>query len=255
MPETTTRHAIVRPPADSYVHAISSTGATIDLAVARAQHAEYCQALAAAGASVEALLPDERFPDGCFMQDPAVVIADHAIITRMGAASRRGEEDGAAQALAGRLPLHHITAPATLEGGDILVLPDRVYVGLSGRTNDEGVRQLAGVLRPLGLSVTGVTIGAYLHLLTAVTYIGEGCVLVVEDFADHPAIAHLEQIRVPLAEAYAANALALGRNVILPAGHAVTARAVRARGFEPIEAPLSEFAKADGGVTCLSLII
>ena len=160
-----------------------------------------------------------------------------------------------ARVLAGRLPLHRITAPATIEGGDVLVLPDQVFIGLSGRTNDEGVRQLAGLLTPLGIPATGLAIRGYLHLLTAVTYIGEGCALVVEDFADHPAIAHLERIRVPLEEAYAANALAIGRHVIMPAGHPRTAEALRSRGFEPLEVPLSEFAKADGGVTCLSLII
>jgi dimethylargininase len=247
-------HALVRPPGDSFSRAISSTGAAIDVPLARRQHAEYCQALAAAGLTVEALPPDERFPDSCFMQDPAVVIAGHAIICRPGAESRRGEEVGAAAAVAGRFPLNHIVPPGTLEGGDVLILLDRVVVGRSGRTNAAGIAQLAVALAGTGLPVYAAEVQPYLHLLTAVTHLGAGIALVIEGWPLPPTLAGLEALRVPRDEAYAANSLGIGRHVIVPAGHPRTAALLTARGFAVLPVPMSEFAKADGGVTCLSLV-
>ncbi len=256
-------HAIVRPPGASFVRAISSSGAAIDVTLARAQHAEYHQALAAAGVAVETLPPDERFPDGCFMQDPALVIDGRAIIARPGAASRRGEEAAAAEVLAGRFPLARIVAPGTLEGGEVLVLPDRIVVGRSGRTNRAGIAQLAvalsapdpkGVQTASGLPVLEAPVDGYLHLLSAVTYLGEGRLLAVEGFATPPALAGFDVLRVPADEAYACNALGIGDKVILPAGYPQTAALLRAHGFEVLSVPTTEFAKADGGVTCLALV-
>jgi dimethylargininase len=247
-------HALVRPPGDSFAAAISSTGAQIDVPLARRQHVEYCQALAAAGLTVEALPPDERFPDGCFVQDPAVVIAGRAIIGRAGAISRRGEEDIVAAALAGRFPLSRIIAPGTLEGGDVCILPDRVVVGRSGRTNAAGIAQLAVALAGTGLPVYAAEVQPYLHLLTAVTHLGEGIALAIEGWPLPPPLAGLEALRAPHAEAYAANVLALGRHVIVPAGHPQVAALLTARGFTVLPVPMSEFAKADGGVTCLALV-
>ena len=142
-------HALVRPPGASFAHAISSSQAVIDVALAQAQHAEYRQALAEAGVTVEILPPDERYPDSCFMQDPAMVIAGRAIINRPGAASRRGEEEALVELLAARFPTTRIVAPGTLEGGDVLILPDRVVVGRSDRTNRAGIAQLVVALADL----------------------------------------------------------------------------------------------------------
>ncbi len=247
--------ALVRPPADSYVRAISSTAARIDVGLARAQHAEYRQALSAAGLAVEALSPDEDHPDSCFMQDPALVIAGLAIICRPGAASRRGEEEALAEWLAPRLRMARITEPGTLEGGDVLVLPDCVLVGESARSNAAGIRQLAALLAPAGLSVISVPVGENLHLLSAVAYLGRNRLLAVADFAARPVFAGLEIIQVPRAEAYAANVLAVGDYVIMPAGYPRVERSLRARGLDVLPVPTSEFAKADGGVTCLSLLL
>jgi len=247
-------HALVRPPGDSFAAAISSTNAAIDVALARAQHAAYCQALAAAGLIVETLPPAERFPDSCFMQDPAVVIAGHAIIGRPGAPSRQGEEDALAAALTGRFPLTRLIPPATLEGGDVLILPDRVVVGRSGRTNAAGIAQLAVVLAETGLPVYAAPVESYLHLLTAVTHIGQGVLLAIEGWPLPPPLADLDVVRVPPEEAYAANSLGIGEHVIVPAGYPRTETMLRAHGFDILSVPMSEFAKADGGVTCLSLV-
>ena len=247
--------ALVRPPGAGYVRAISSTSAHIDVALAQAQHAEYCQALAAAGLAVEMLPPDEDYPDSCFMQDPALVIAGQAIICRPGAASRRGEEEALAGWLGGRMPVARIEDPGTLEGGDVLVLPDCVLVGESARSNAAGIRQLAALLAPAGLPVISVPVGDNLHLLSGVAYLGQNRLLAVEAFAERPVFAGLDIIPVPPAEAYAANVLALGDHVIVPAGYPRVARALRACGLTVLPVPTSEFAKADGGVTCLSLLL
>lgn len=244
--------------------AISSRRLPIDVALAQAQHAEYCQALAAAGVTVEMLPPDERHPDSCFVQDPAVVIRDQAIICRMGAPSRRGEEEAVAEALSGRFPprglrgtsLARIVAPGTLEGGDVLVLPDKVLVGLTARTNQAGIAQFIvalSALTPL-LPIYSIRVNETLHLLSAVTYIGHGTLLAVDAYADHPMFAGLDVIVAPPEEAYAVNALGLGKSVVVPAGYPHIAALLRARGFEVLPVPVSEFAKADGGVTCLSLV-
>ncbi len=211
-------HAITRPPGLSFAQAISSTRTPPDPFLARAEHAEYLQALAAAGLEVEVLLPDERFPDSCFVQDPALIIDGQAIITRMGAPTRRGEEESLGQALEGRfpLPLALIEAPGTLEGGDVLILPDRVVVGQSERTNKEGIAQLRDILATRGVPVTGVPLGGYLpgylHLLSAVSYLGHGVMLAAgEDLTAHPALRGrgFEVITAPPEELYAVNTLAI----------------------------------------------
>ncbi len=247
-------HALVRPPADSFSRAISSNAAQIDVALAQRQHAEYCQALRAAGLTVEALPPDERFPDSCFMQDPAVVIAGRAIIGRPGAEGRRGEEVALAAALAGRFPLHQIVAPGTLEGGDVLVLPDQVVVGRSARTNAAGIAQLAVALAGTELPVYAAQVEGYLHLLTAVTRLDDDSVLAVEGWPLPPPLNGLKVLVVPQAEAYAANVLAIGARVIIPAGYPRVGAMLAAHGFEVLPVPMTEFVKADGGVTCLSLV-
>ncbi len=247
-------HALVRPPGASFARALSSTNAAIDVALAHMQHAEYCQALMEAGLTVERLPSDERFPDSCFMQDPAVVIAGRAIIGRLAAASRQGEEEALAEVLGSRFPLVRLIPPATLEGGDVLILPDRIVVGQSHRTNAAGVAQLAVALAGTGLPVYAAPVEPYLHLLTVVTQIGDGLLLALDGWPLPAPLADLEVLRAPQAESDAANVLGVGEHVIMPAGCPRTAAMLAARGFEVLCAPITEFAKADGGVTCLSLV-
>jgi dimethylargininase len=256
-------HALVRPPGASFAHAISSSQAVIDVVLAQAQHAEYRQALATSGVQVEVLPPDERYPDSCFMQDPAMVIAGRAIINRPGATSRRGEEEALVELLAARFPMTRIVPPGTLEGGDVLILPDRVVVGRSDRTNRASIAQLVVALADLtglpnlsgsaGLPVLEAPVTGYLHLLSAVTHLGDGTLLAVEDFVLPPALAGFPVLRVPAAEGYACNALGIGDKVILPAGFPKTAATLKAYGYDVLLVPTTEFAKADGGVTCLAL--
>jgi dimethylargininase len=245
-------HALVRPPGRSFASAISSTGATIDAALAAEQHAGYCRALVEAGVQVEALPADESYPDSCFMQDPALVIGGKAIIARPGAASRLGEEALVGSPLRERFPTVEITAPATLEGGDVLVLPDHVYVGRSDRTNAAGIAQLAAALRPV--QVDEIPVVGLLHLLSGVTYLGRNTLLAVSAMAGRPEFQGMKVLVVPDDEAYACNVLALGHCVVAPAGYDKTIGLLEANGFRVLPVPVGEFTKADGGVTCLSLV-
>lgn len=250
-------HALVRPPGASFAAALSSTNSQIDVTLARAQHAAYRNALAEAGVQVEVLPPAEQYPDSCFMQDPALVIQGKAIIARPGAPTRQGEEALVAPLLRQRFPTSDLVPPATLEGGDVLVLPHHIFVGRSDRTNAAGIAQLAAAVAPLPvdeipLAETGAS--GLLHLLSGVTYLGRNTLLAVREMAGRLEFAGMTILVVPDDEAYACNVLALGEFVIAPAGYPKTLALLEANGFTVLPVPVGEFTKADGGVTCLSLI-
>lgn len=248
--------ALVRPPGESLRRAITSRRPppAIDVALARQQHAAYCAALQQAGLDLTVLPPDEAHPDACFVQDTAVVYGTLAIIAHPGAESRRGEEAAVADVLARHRRLAEIRAPATLEGGDVLIIGTRVFVGVSDRTNRGGFAQLRDLLELEGASVHALEVEEGLHLLSGCTYLGRGVLLAAGPYADLPAFSGLDVVRVPEEEAAAANALGLGDHVVLPQGYPRTAALIRERGFRLLPVDLSEFAKADGGATCLSLI-
>ncbi len=247
-------HALVRPPSSSFVNALAVSPVPIDVELARKQHAEYIAALRQAGVSVEILDADGRFPDSCFMQDPAMIVGGIAILNRMGVPSRLGETDLVADLLRARFETLALTAPATLEGGDVMNVGDSVLVGESERTNRAGIEQLRALLEPRGVGVEAVAVRGMLHLLTDVTYVGHGIVVVWEEFADAPALRGFQKVIVPTEEAYAACTLGIGKYVIVPAGFPKTIEQLRVSGFEVLRVPMSEFYKADGGVSCLSLI-
>jgi dimethylargininase len=251
--------AIVRPPGGSFRDALSAQTPrpTIDVERAQHQHAAYRDALRAAGVEVLELPPDDRFPDSCFVQDCAVIWEQVAVIARPGTPSRQGEEEAIRQVLVARQThrVVQVRPPGTLEGGDVLVLGSRVVVGISGRTNRAGLAQLREVLEPEGAAVEGLLVPEGLHLLSGITHLGHGVLLATELYADAPVFGGLEVIRVPQEEAPAANALGIVSRVILPAGFPRTARLVAERGLEVVPVDLSEFAKADGGATCLSLMV
>lgn len=247
--------AVVRPPAESFRRALSEQHLrpAIDVALAREQHTGYCEALRSAGLKLSELPPDEDHPDACFVQDTAVVFGDLAVITRFGVRSRQGEQDAVSRALRGHKRLANISSPATLEGGDVLVVGSRVFVGLSPRTNRAGFAQLRDLLELEGAAVEALPETEGLHLTSGCSYLGRGALLATGTYAELPAFAGLDVIRVPPAEACASNALAVGETVILPDGHPRTAAKIRSLGLQVLPVSLSEFAKADGGVTSLTL--
>jgi dimethylargininase len=256
-PADSPRAAIVRPPGDAFARAISSAGAAIDPERARAQHAAYRAALAAL-VEVVALPADEDLPDACFVDDCAVVLGGQALLTRPGAPSRAAEHGRLARTLAALVDdLHRMTAPATLDGGDVLRLGRTLVAGRSARTSQAGIGQLTRFADAAGgrVEVAAVPPGT-LHLQSAVTALADDTVVGTAELLEQPALHGVtNKVVVPPEEAAAANVLAVGTTVLLPAGCPRTAAAVAALGFDVRELDLSEFAKADGGATCLSLLV
>lgn len=218
-----------------------------------AQHREYVGILQSLGLEVTVLDPDERYPDACFVEDTAVVTPEVAVITLPGAPSRRGEEAAIEPLLAAHRPVARIEAPGTVDGGDVLVIGERVLIGLSARTNEEGAGQLTGILEGHGMTCTIMDAGKSLHLKSSVNALGDYRLLVTPEFADLPELSTFERVVVPADETYAGNSLLVNEHVIVPAGFPATRELIERLGMKTIEADVSEFRKMDGGLTCLSL--
>lgn len=227
----------------------------IDVDLARAQHRSYEQALRDAGCSVEHLDASPDMPDSVFVEDIAVVFDELAIVTRPGAASRRAETAAVASALARYRSVQMIQAPGTVDGGDVLVAGRRVFVGRSTRTNDAAVEQIRQMLTPFGYTVCGVEVTGCLHLKSAVTALGGDLLLANPDWIDRAAFAGFELVEVDPLEPMAANALRVDDRVIYPTAFPRTAERIARRGLRLELIDASELAKAEGAVTCCSLII
>ena len=221
----------------------------IDVERARAQHRQYRETLAALGWEVVELPADDAYPDCVFVEDTAIVLPGFAVITRPGAESRRGEIDVMARALAPYRRLTRLEAPATLDGGDVLVLDDELFVGLSSRTNEAAV----GQLRALGLRVTPVPVHGALHLKTAVTRVGSDVLLINRAWVDAAPFERFTLIDAE--EEWGANALLAGNAVIYPAAFPRTRAKLEAHGLDVRLVDASELAKAEGGVTCCSVLV
>jgi len=227
----------------------------IDLDRARAQHRAHEETLRALGCEIRRLPPQPELPDAVFVEDAAVVFDELAVITRPGAASRRGEVASAAEALAAYRALRAIEAPATLDGGDVLVVGRTVFAGLSTRTNEHGAGQLAAAVAPHGYALRTVPVRACLHLKTAVTRVGPATVLLNPAWVDASLFAEFERVEVYPGEDWAGHALAVGGSVVYPRAFPRTRDRLLARGLDVREIDLSELAKAEGGVTCCSLVL
>jgi dimethylargininase len=222
----------------------------IDYERAREQHEEYRALLAALGCEVISLPADPAFPDCVFVEDTAIVFDDLAVITRPGAESRRGEVDVVAAALAPYRTLVRIEAPATIDGGDVLVLDDTIYVGISGRTNEAALAQLRTLT---GREVIGVDVHGALHLKTAVTRVSRDALLVNREWLDVAPFA--KWALIDAAEPFGANAVLLGSTVVYPIAFAQTRARLEAHGLDVRGVHADELAKAEGGVTCCSLLV
>ncbi len=227
----------------------------IDVGVASAQHQQYEDALRALGCAVRHVPAAHDLPDSVFVEDVALVLDEVAVITRPGAASRRLERDAVAAVLSEYRLLHAIAAPGTLDGGDVLRIGRTLYVGLSTRTNEEGARQLARHVVPLGYSVECVQTAGCLHLKSAVTTVDSDRVVCNPAWIDTRLFRHVDAIHVDPSEPFAANVLLLGHTIVCAASHERTAAELRARGYSVCAVDVSELAKAEAGVTCCSLII
>ena len=223
---------------------------------ALAQHEKYIEALKKCGVEVTVLEADERYPDSCFVEDPALITRKCAIITNPGAASRNGEKNeiiGAVRKFFPEDKIEYIKDPGTLEGGDVMMVGDTFYVGLSARTNAEGIRQLGEILNKYGLECVQVPLEKVLHLKTGVNYLENNNMLVSGEFIDKPEFAKYNKIVIPEEDAYAANCIWVNGTVIVPEGYPAVLKAVQDAGYETLVVDTSEFRKIDGGLSCLSL--
>jgi dimethylargininase len=227
----------------------------IDVTLAARQHAAYEDALREAGCTVTRLPPEPDRPDSVFVEDTAVVLDEVAVITRPGAPSRRGETASAAAALRAYRPLLTIEEPGTLDGGDVLVAGRIVFVGVGARSNADGVRQFERHLAPFGYEVRGVEVTGCLHLKSAATLVSASFVLVNPAFVDPRVFAPLDPVPVSPDEPSAANALLVGGHVIYSPACPRTLGILERLGMRVIPVDLGELAKAEGALTCCSLVI
>lgn len=248
-------HALVRTPGQSLIHGLSTAQlGPPDYALALEQHQLYVNALLQCGVQVLVLPPDEHHPDSTFVEDTALITPQGAIITRPGADSRRGETAAIEQALRPFYPQPgRITDPGTLDAGDVMMVGDHYYIGLSERTSRSGAEQLQTQLEAWQLGATLVPVGAGLHLKSSLAYLENRHLLITPDFADEAIFDDFRKLPVPAAEAYAANCIWVNHTVLVPAGFPQTQAMVEAAGYETIVLNMSEFQKLDGGLSCLSL--
>lgn len=226
----------------------------IDLACARAEHAGYVTLLARLGLEVihAPALPDH--PDGVFVEDTAVVVDDLAVLARPGASSRRGEVASIAAVLADRgYRLATIEPPATLDGGDVLQVGSTVYVGRTTRTDDAAIAHLRGLVAGLGRTLVPVEVVGMLHLKSAATALPDGTIVAVPGCVDESAFAGREVLHVP--EPSGADVLVVGPTVVVAASAPRTAALLADRGTEVVTVALTEFEKAEAGVTCPSILL
>lgn len=226
----------------------------IDIALARAQHAEYERALTSLGCEIVQVAAADELPDSVFVEDIAIVLDEIAVITRPGAASRRPETVDVAATLGAFRQLQFLSEPATLDGGDVLRLGRVLYVGLGTRTNAAGAQQLADFISTYGYEVREVPVDACLHLKSAVTEVTPAVVVINPEWVDGQMFADHAIIEVDPSEPAAANVLRIGGTVVSPAAHPLTnARLSSVARVRTVD--VSELAKAEGAVTCCSLIV
>ncbi len=226
----------------------------IDLAKAQEQHHDYEMLLEKLGARIISLPAEPDLPDSMFVEDPAIVLHELAVILPLGTATRRPEASTLAHALAKFRKIECVSLPGTLEGGDVLRIGRKLFVGLSRRSNAEGIRQLAAILAPHNYEVVAVPVTGCLHLKSAVTHLGDNTLLANRAWFDTTPLAGHEWIDVDPTEPHAANALALGDTVIFPASFPRTRSRIEAHGFHVTSLDISELQKAESGLTCSSLL-
>jgi len=226
----------------------------IDLAKARAQHHSYEGVLRNLGAQVISLPEEPDLPDSMFVEDPAIVLDELAVICSLGTETRRKEALSLAATLEKYRKLAFVKLPGLLEGGDVLRVGKRIFVGLTRRTNAEGIRQLAVIVSQFGYDLTAVPVSGCLHLKSAVTYLGRNTLLRNRAWFQWSRMAGFEWVDVDPAEPHAGNALAVGDTVVSPTSFPRTRHRIEAKGFHVTAIEIGELQKAESGLTCSSLL-
>jgi dimethylargininase len=247
-------HAITRLPGKNFADGITtSTLGSPSYPLMLQQHQAYRQALQNLGLDVILLPAEPDYPDAYFVEDPAIVTPEIAVITRPGAPTRRGEELTLEPALIQYRRVFHIEPPGTVEGGDILMVENHFFIGLSDRTNYDGAAQLAKLLAAAGHTSETIPVASGLHLKSSVNYIGHGTLLVTHSLSDQPAFSRYEKILLDSSEEYTANTLWINDTLLTPRGFPNTLAKLTRFGLPIIELDVSEVQKMDGGLTCMSL--
>jgi len=247
--------AIVREPGPSFIHGITTAGLGVpDYQLALKQHRAYGDTLTELGLTVITLPPDDRYPDSTFVEDTALLTPKCAIIMRPGAPARRGETTDIEKVVAEFFgTVARIEPPGTADAGDIMMVGNHYYIGLSQRTNEHGAAQIINVLKSHGMTGSTVAFEQTLHLKSGVAYLENNTMLAAGEFRARPEFKRYKLIPVDDDELYAANSLWLNGTVLVAAGYPKTERAIRAAGYETVVLDVSEFRKLDGGLSCLSL--
>lgn len=247
--------AIVRPPTAAIANCeltyLDRDPINPDLALQ--QHTAYVTCLRDLGVEIITLPPEANLPDATFVEDTAILLDEVAVITRPGAASRQPEIPSIAEALRSYRTILTITAPGTLDGGDVMEIDHDLYVGLGGRSNAEGINQLRDHLAPHGYRVHAVNVTGCLHLKSAVTYLGDDTILVNPEWLDLAPLAQYQSLTIAPDEPFAANTLRIGDTTLHPAGFPHTTEILAAHGLTLRTLIISEMQKAEGALTCLSL--
>ena len=226
----------------------------INIAKAEKQHEEYEDALRALGCEIVRAPELEFYPDSVFVEDCAVVLNELAIITRPGAESRRDESHSVAETLEPYRSLYYIEEPGLLDGGDVLRMGKQIWVGLSGRSNMAAIQQMRAIVQPHGYMVESVGLSGCLHLKSAVTQVAPDILLLNPDWVNLDIFEDFDFIETHPDEPGAANALLTGETVIFPADFPHTALRLAEAGIELFLVDNSEVIKAEGGVTCCSVV-
>ena len=247
--------AIVRLPCKKMTEGLSSASfGKPDHRLALHQHGKYVEALHTCGLDVRVLPADESYPDSTFVEDTALLTPEFALITFPGAPSRQGEINNMKKILYDYYSgIEMIHPPATLEAGDVMMVGDHYYIGLSERTNSEGAEQLISLLQDRGMSGSVVEFSDMLHLKSGISYLENNTILAIESFSRHPVFSSFNTIQVPDEESYAANSLWINDTVLVPEGYPETLKNIQDAGYNTIRLEMSEFRKLDGGLSCLSL--
>ncbi len=227
----------------------------VNINLAKEQHELYCKALEHRNLKLVRIPAENSYPDCVFVEDPAIVFKRTAVISSMGAKSRRGEVEGVRKLLSSIFTnVVDILPPATIEGGDVLRVDDRLFVGLTSRTNTDGVMQLRNALRKEECEIIPVKVNNILHFKSACSYLGDELIAVNPGYFDLKVFSPLRSLRLPREEAYAANCLSVNGKVFVSKGYPMTKKLIEKEGFEVEELDVSEFKKCEGSLTCLSII-
>ena len=249
------KKAIVRTPGKSMVMGISTAELGLpDYELALRQHASYIEALKACGLEVTVLPANEAFPDSTFVEDVALLTKECAIITNPGADSRRDEIASMKEVLKDFYKnIEEVQEPGRVEAGDIMMVGDHFYIGLSERTNQSGAAQVIGYLEKYGLSGSVVTLDEVLHLKTGIAYLEKNNLLACGEFLTKSAFQKFNILEIDASESYAANCIWVNGTVLMPKGYPNARQTIENAGYAIIEVDVSEFKKLDGGLSCLSL--